>query len=182
MQGKRIQNWMLSDEKDCRTTCFAVCRDSIPFQFCASAAVEPLKATVTKQNPSVHHSEYTFSFIFKYVQPWVKLLTELCVFFYDRLGWRWANQKAYKRSRSKKNMQTYSLNTKDSIICSKRRGCSKQGDWGQRALYAFKANLLAHTIIVATASCIQYLLVPFCKYSTKILKMGHLMEVICIDF
>lgn len=72
---------MLSDEKDCRTTCFAVCRDSIPFQFCVSAAVEPLKATVTKQTPSVHHSANTFSFIFEYVQPWVKLLTELCCFF-----------------------------------------------------------------------------------------------------
>ena len=132
----------------------------------------PLCITV---NTLSHLSSNMFSLGWSY-------LLNCAFFFYDRLGWRWANQKAYKRSRSKKNMQTYSLNTKDSIICSKRRGCSKQGDWGQRALYAFKANLLAHTIIVATASCIQYLLVPFCKYSTKILKMGHLMEVICIDF
>lgn len=48
----------------------------------------------------------------------------IVLFFYDGLGWRWANQKADKRSRSKKNMQTCNLNTKDSIICSKRRGCS----------------------------------------------------------
>ena len=108
-------------------------------------------------------------------------------FFYDRLGWRWANQKIHKWSRSKKNMRTCSLNTKDSMICSKRRDCSKRGDWGQRVSYAFKKLLtllptFLHTIIVPTASCTQYLLVPYSKYSTKILKMGHLMEVIRIDF
>ena len=108
-------------------------------------------------------------------------------FFYDRLGWRWANQKIHKWSRSKKNMRTCSLNTKDSMICSKRRDCSKRGDWGQRVSYAFKKLLtllptFLHTIIVPTASCTQYLLVPYSKYSKKILKMGHLMEVIRIDF
>lgn len=173
-----------------RAACFTMCWDSILFQFRVSAAVEPLKAAVSMQTPSVHHSANTFSFIFEYVQPWVKLLTELCCFFfffYDRLGWRWANQKIHKWSRSKKNMRTCSLNTKDSMICSKRRDCSKRGDWGQRVSYAFKKLLtllptFLHTIIVPTASCTQYLLVPYSKYSTKILKMGHLMEVIRIDF